>query len=120
MSAPEMVQQYHLRPGPDARFGWAVITVNERIGMLQVSSDWGNWNFRWSAPGMPFKEFLIQMAVDPDYLIGKLTQDVRQYRSSKKQEASMEDACRSFFNYIYAPVFVPLLQAELASAAVVP
>lgn len=114
MTAPELVPQYYLRP-VSGSFGWAVITMNERIGMLQITSDWGNWSYRWSAPGMPFKEFCIQMERDPDYLIGKLTQDIRQYRSAKKQEAWMEQACRDFFDHVYAPVFVPLLRAELTT-----
>jgi DNA-binding Xre family transcriptional regulator len=52
---------------------WAVITVSENIGLLQIASDFGDWSYRWSSPGCPFKEFLVSLGRDGDYLINKLT-----------------------------------------------
>ena len=39
---------YHLRPRDGDRGEWALATVNDETGELAISSDWGNWTFRWN------------------------------------------------------------------------
>ena len=39
---------YHFRCEPRG-FGWAMGTINDETGELQIMSDWGNWSHRWSA-----------------------------------------------------------------------
>lgn len=41
-------------------------------GFLSIHSDFGDYNYRWSAFGDSFKSFLI--GVDQSYLMGKLSQ----------------------------------------------
>jgi hypothetical protein len=47
---------------------WAVFMVSED-GFLSVQSDFGDYSYRWPAPGQPFKEFLTD--IDTHYLMGK-------------------------------------------------
>lgn len=39
-------------------------------GELLINSTFGSWSHYWSAPGMPFKQFLVELEFD--YLMGKL------------------------------------------------
>jgi hypothetical protein len=50
--------------------GWAHISINANTGFFATVSDWGNYAFLWTAPGLEFREFLMQL--QPDYLYGKL------------------------------------------------
>jgi hypothetical protein len=114
MVSTRQVTQYTIIP----QHGWAVITVNEVTGMLQISSDWGNWNFRWACPGEPFKKFLVGLERDPDYLFGKLLSDLRaSHGLTKKGEARALVMLKQFFERVYRPLFVPALRAELEAVA---
>lgn len=108
----EQVSQYTIIP----EHGWAVITVNERTGMLQIASDWGNWQFRWACPGEPFKTFLVGLDRDPDYMFTKLLSDQRaSYGMSKKGEARARVMLQHFFDRVFKPHFVPVLRSEIES-----
>lgn len=53
---------------------WAIITLGEPGGVLQILSDWGAWGYAWPNHGDPsFRHFLVRMSGSPDYLVGKLT-----------------------------------------------
>lgn len=40
---------YHFRAKPpEHHWGWAICTINDGTGELQIMSDWGNWAFRWN------------------------------------------------------------------------
>jgi hypothetical protein len=70
----ETVEQYNIR-GPNGL--WAIITVNPSKLLLQISSDYGDWGYRWSNIGsMTFKRFLVGLG--SDYLIDKLTGAARE------------------------------------------
>jgi hypothetical protein len=66
----EMVEQYNVSASGGR---WAFIVVDEKHLSLLINSDYGAWAFRWHNIGsQSFKEFLIGMEKDPDYLISKL------------------------------------------------
>jgi hypothetical protein len=50
--------------------GWAVILIDTEIGFFATCSDWGNFAYLWTHPGMEFRKFLAQLT--PDYLHKKL------------------------------------------------
>jgi hypothetical protein len=50
--------------------GWAVIVIDTETGFFATVSDWGNYSYLWTHPGMGFKKFLMQLT--PDYLHPKL------------------------------------------------
>lgn len=66
---------------------YAIITIAEDIGLLQISSDWGDWSFSWGYPGMPFKEFLTK--INKDQLIYKLTGGKREYCAHETEQAAL-------------------------------
>lgn len=73
-----------------APFGmWCVITVSADIGMLQIASDFGDWSYRWGAPGKDFKRFLIGLT-DADYFIGKMTTGEREVDVERTHKALHE------------------------------
>lgn len=45
----QQVTQYAVRA--EGSGGWARITIDERVGLVMISSDYGDWSYRWSAPG---------------------------------------------------------------------
>lgn len=55
-------------------FGWALCTVNDATGELLITSDWGNWSYRWHVGG--FGDGIALTAFistcDVDYLARKL------------------------------------------------
>lgn len=53
---------------------WACCTVNEDTGELSITSDWGNWSFRWNIGhiGSPSLHAFIGRG-SLDYLANKLT-----------------------------------------------
>ncbi|WP_426730191.1 hypothetical protein [Myxococcus faecalis] len=68
MSAPT-VWQYRLRTSTGA---WLADVILREDGFFATVSDWGNYAFRWTSPGMPFREFVARLASSPDYVSGKL------------------------------------------------
>lgn len=63
-----MLKRYNL---PSIKIeGWAVIVIDTTDGFFATDSDFGNYVYRWTSPGMEFRQFLTQL--QPDYLYGKL------------------------------------------------
>lgn len=67
---------YHLRFD---RWGWALISVCDAVGMIGIASDWGNWSFNWSpkhiggdqSDPMNFTRFLASHE-NAHYVAGKM------------------------------------------------
>ena len=68
-------------------FGWAVIVIDERSGLFSVVSDYGEYGFLWGNHGRKsLKHFLVEIAADPQYLMGKLGR-----RNYVKQEETKKE-----------------------------
>lgn len=56
--------------------GWAIFTLNDATGELLITSDWGNYGYRWDALGnRTLHQFLAEKGQDQwdcHYIIGKL------------------------------------------------
>lgn len=65
-------ERYDIRTGRHNE--WAIIMVDERGGLLNIQSDYGNYGYHWSNHGCKtFKHFLIK--IDTSYLINKIAPD---------------------------------------------
>jgi hypothetical protein len=71
-------QTYHFTARDPATgkptFGWALISVNDRLGTLQIMSDFGQWQFGWNPKHLgaeSLTDFLADRS-DVGYLVGKL------------------------------------------------
>lgn len=72
------IECYKLRHLPHGTWADISVDANGNAGRIQISSDYGDWQYYWAACGMPFKEFLISL------------QDL-QYVASKFKEADQFD-----------------------------
>lgn len=79
----------------DNRCGWAVAIVSDATGMLSITSDWGNWSFRWNLRGMPdgctLTQFLPQC--DGDYVARKMLGSTQQYDPDATERAWKARIC---------------------------
>ena len=81
--------------------GWAIFTVNDTTGELNVQSDWGNFGHRWGPSGLGDKTISQAIAswADAHYLCDKLFYD-RPQGDRREVDADatkrvMRDAARS-------------------------
>ena len=53
---------------------WADITVDDvgKSGRIQIASGYGTWGCWWSSCGVPFKQFLIELTNDINYVAVKV------------------------------------------------
>ena len=61
---------------------WAIICVDERGGMLQIHSSFGQWSYCWPDHGCTtFRHFLIQIGArqERDYVLKKLAGGLRDF-----------------------------------------
>lgn len=92
---------------------WAEITVDEKLGLLQISSDYGGYEYRWGSHGREsFKHFLVEIGRDKDYICKKLagrdeydrdtTEDdlkARVLRARRENSCTKEEA-RAVWRYV--------------------
>lgn len=74
---------YHFRA--EKHFGWALCTVNNSTGELNITSDWGAWSYRWHTAHLgevSLTHFIANREVDDGrhYIADKLTSDDRSKR----------------------------------------
>ncbi|WP_426751753.1 hypothetical protein [Myxococcus sp. Y35] len=67
--AEPTVYQYRLRTPKGA---WLADVILRSDGFFATVSDWGNYAFRWTSPGRPFREFVAGLETSPDYVCSKL------------------------------------------------
>lgn len=65
---------YHFQTDDPGWKSWALCTVNDTTGELLITSDWGNWTFRWNVQhlGLPTLTEFIAEREAVDYLACKL------------------------------------------------
>jgi hypothetical protein len=75
-------------------FAWAIVTIAEDIGLLQVVSDYGSWSYCWGASGLGrrFKEFLL--GVGQDYLVRKFCGGEREYLPDETEKEIRREILR--------------------------
>ncbi|NNC01932.1 hypothetical protein HJC10_03565 [Corallococcus exiguus] len=67
--ADPLVYQYRLRTEKGA---WLADVILRSDGFFATVSDWGNYSFRWTAPGREFRAFVAHLAGQDDYVCSKL------------------------------------------------
>ncbi len=86
--------------------GYADITIDAigTTGRISIASDWGDYQYYWSACGKPFKEFLSQLGID--YLAGKfgankffdLDTTIRLYKEQVRENFRKDDPQKEIIN----------------------
>ena len=102
----KMVEQYSLR---QLAGWWAIITVDEGKGLLSIQSDYGDYAYYWSSPGMPFKKFLL--SIDDGYLMNKLSGGVSEFLLKETVEAIKKDISESELSKSEQEDFLSVLDA---------
>lgn len=76
VSAKNTATTYSFQTTGEGYRSWALCTVNDATGELNIQSDWGNWSHRWhtDALGSPTLTAFIGDRSGTDYLAGKLQQ----------------------------------------------
>ena len=74
------IEKYDIRWG---RGEWAVFSIDEKIGMIQCMSSYGNWSYAWPNHGRKtFKHFILELERDYDYLLRKVSDPVFDFDKS--------------------------------------
>lgn len=62
---------------------WAMFSIDEKTGMMQCLSSFGNWSYAWPNHGRKtFKHFLLEMERDWEYLLRKTSNKVFDFDKS--------------------------------------
>lgn len=90
--ASAVTYQFHTL-GPGFR-SWALCTVNDATGELLITSDWGNWSYRWDPSprslGAQTLTAFIGNRGDVDYLARKLQREGHAGRSFSAEKTATE------------------------------
>ncbi|KFX55810.1 hypothetical protein FDC50_15020 [Clostridium botulinum] len=89
----------------DIRFNrgeWAFITIDESTGLFQAHSSFGDYNYSWPYHGRKsFKHFILELADDPSYFLGKVAKDDYFYDDETKEnwkKKIIEDRRENYLN----------------------
>lgn len=64
-------ERYDLRWG---QYGWAIFTIDEKLGLFNCQSDHGDYSYMWPNHGRKsFKHFILELAKDTHYLLKKVS-----------------------------------------------
>lgn len=63
------IYEYRLRTD---KGHWLADVILRSDGFFSTVSDWGNYAFRWTHPGMEFRAFVAQLEGQDDYVCSKL------------------------------------------------
>jgi hypothetical protein len=86
------IESYSINPGHS---GWGIINVDSGTGALTITSDWGDYSYRWHVVAIgddTLKEFLIR--INSGYLGDKLLgHDLYIFDSDEAQKDIKKDIC---------------------------
>jgi len=94
-------QSYSLRTETGGWLGQVVLTNDGFFGSV---TDYGNFSFKWSSTGIPFKEFLLSL--DNHYFYKKMAQGL----SYVAHDQRTDKACIRFAEEILPPLKKALLE----------
>ncbi|EGO63584.1 hypothetical protein [Acetonema longum] len=81
--------RYHIPP-EDGLSGWGTFILDS-TGFFAAVTDFGNFAYRWTHHGRKdFREFIIELARDPYYLLGKVRPSGEVYNGEKTLKSIWE------------------------------
>lgn len=76
------VEKYDIRWN---RGEWAVFTIDNATGLMQCHSSYGDWGYSWPKHGREsFKQFILELERDWEYLLKKVSDPVFDFDKSVK------------------------------------
>ena len=80
--AKSKIEKYDIRWGAGE---WAIFSIDETTGLMQCMSSYGEWSYAWPHHGRTtFKDFLLEMERDWQYLLRKVSATVFDFDQSIK------------------------------------
>ena len=77
------IEKYDIRWG---RGEWAIFSIDEKTGLIQCHSSFGDWSYQWPNHGRKsLKHFILELERDWQYLLGKVSDKVFDFEKSVKK-----------------------------------